>query len=412
MAELRLGTELIAILDNRRYVIALSGGLDSMVLLDLFSRALPADALHVVHVNHHLHPKARDWEAHCEHAARLRGITFTAIQIKNLPMHNLESAARRARYEAFLSVLGANDVLCTAHHQQDQVESVLMALCRGSGLVGLAGMPQWLALGHAMHWRPLLACAHTTLQDYARTHALSWVNDTSNDDVRFTRNWIRTSVLPLLESRMPSLQKCIARTAVHCQDALQIQDHVVERLYLQIKITPEELNATALFQLDQPLQTALIRYWLREHAILPPPQKRLITWCTQCMSAKQDKQPILAWDLWSLRRWRNSIYLISREMVSVPVQHTWCLATSYYHPVLKRTLYATQGSSGLVLPDNVAVRYDQPGFKKYWQRAAVPPWQRAYYPMIYVEDTCVAIPGVYLKQDHPRSEVGWTLRLV
>ena len=217
----------------KRLIVAYSGGKDSHVLLDLLSRSERLKPkLGALHVNHGLSEYAKAWEQHCLEVCEALAIPLIRDVVDAKPQQgeSPEEAARNARYRVFNSLpFDNNDCFLMAHHQNDQAETLLLQLFRGAGLAGLAAMPVWSELASGMKaCRPLLNQPQARIDDYAKQHALSWVEDESNLDLRFDRNFLRHQIVPLLQQRWPSVASNISRSADHCAEAMLILDQSVE----------------------------------------------------------------------------------------------------------------------------------------------------------------------------------------
>ena len=196
-------------LSYSRLFIAYSGGLDSTVLLHATARVrLELDGeIHAIHADHGLQADSRTWSEHCEQQCAALDIQLHKVHLElQIPAgESLEAVAREARYQAFAKILGPGDALLTAHHADDQVETVLLQLFRGAGVAGLAGMPRVKSWHRGWLLRPLLPFSRQQLEHYADEYSLRWMEDTSNLDVRFSRNQLRRRVVPELKARWPAL---------------------------------------------------------------------------------------------------------------------------------------------------------------------------------------------------------------
>ena len=290
-----------------RIALACSGGLDSSVLLHLATAACRQRGieLFVFHVHHGLSPNADHWLAHCEAQARQAGVTFAAQRVQIDPQNKLgtEQAARQLRYEALTDLCNQHEVklLLTAHHQDDQTETVLLQLLRGAGLPGLSAMAmlqrehallgEGIALG-----RPLLEVSRAELETFARTFAIDHIVDESNADIRFRRNDIRHQLLPVLERELPGVQKSIARSAKHLQTAQTLLDELAA-MDLQSCAEAGVAGALAINRL-QPLSAErrnnLLRYWLKQFgADHYPTDAQLSQLHEQMLHAREDAHPLL-----------------------------------------------------------------------------------------------------------------------
>ncbi|MEM7019036.1 MAG: tRNA lysidine(34) synthetase TilS [Pseudomonadota bacterium] len=204
--------------------VAYSGGIDSHVLLHLLKTSSPRSIISAVHIHHGLQSNADGWAQHCEDVCQNLDIPCQVIRV-NVSQDkgaSLEESARKARYVAFADLLDPNEILCMAHHADDQAETVLLRMLKGAGPNGLAGMPATRQLGNGWLWRPLLTQPRETLVAYANQHKLRWIEDTSNTDTRFDRNFLRQNILPTLKERWPGLLQTFNRTAAHQQQTSEM----------------------------------------------------------------------------------------------------------------------------------------------------------------------------------------------
>ncbi|CAG0910664.1 unnamed protein product, partial [Cyprideis torosa] len=174
-------------------------------------------SLHAIHINHQLHADSLQWQKHCEQICLEWDVPLVAVavEVAKETGKGLEAAAREARYDVFAEHLAPDDLLLLAHHENDQVETLLLNLFRGSGIDGLAGMPRERTAGRATLFRPLLEVSREQLEYYAKTMGLKWMEDPSNASQQFDRNFLRHSVLPLIEQRFPSAIRAMARSVRH-----------------------------------------------------------------------------------------------------------------------------------------------------------------------------------------------------
>jgi tRNA(Ile)-lysidine synthase len=260
--------------------IAFSGGLDSTVLLHLLADLAAREALppiSAVHIHHGLQAAAEAWPQHCAEVCRGLGIPLQVIQVQvDSAGGSLERAARDARYGAFNQLVAPGEVLLIAQHQDDQAETLLFRLLRGAGVRGLAGMPQQRPLGVGQMLRPLLDTPRKTLEAYAQAHDLRWVEDPSNADSQFSRNFLRREILPALSARWPQASASMARTASHLTEAQQLLDELAVQDLAQVGSTSEfewlglpSLALQPLKALSAARQRNALRHWLAPLTRLP-----------------------------------------------------------------------------------------------------------------------------------------------
>ena len=261
------------------WCVAFSGGLDSTVLLHLMvslSRRMALPPVRAVHVEHGLQAVAAAWPAHCQQVCTALGVPLRVRAVQVAPGASLERAAREARYAALADELEAGELLLTAQHRDDQAETLLFRLLRGAGVRGLAGMPASRALGRGHLLRPLLAASRAELEAYAAAHQLQWVEDPSNGDVQYSRNYLRQQVLPVLKQRWPQAATSMARTAEHLREAQDLLDDLARLDLANLSeparfawLTLPSLPLAPLRALSVARQRNLLRYWLAPMTALP-----------------------------------------------------------------------------------------------------------------------------------------------
>lgn len=259
--------------------VALSGGLDSTVLLHLLAGLAQREALpplSAIHIHHGLQSAADAWPAHCCALCERLGVPLQVEYVQVAPGASVERAARDARYAAFESILGAGELLLVAQHRDDQAETLLFRLLRGAGVQGLAAMPASRRLGKGHLLRPLLSCSRDELQAYAEQQRLGWIEDPSNADSRFSRNYLRQKVMPLLRARWPQAPRSLALAAEHLGEAAQLLDELAQQ-DLEAAQSPSRfawlplacLSLPALRELNEARQRNALRYWLRARTTMP-----------------------------------------------------------------------------------------------------------------------------------------------
>ncbi|MDC8830419.1 tRNA lysidine(34) synthetase TilS [Alteromonas gilva] len=299
-------------------VVGLSGGIDSVVLLHaLVTLRQHSDAdikaLQAVYVNHGISANAMQWQTFCQHYCEQLDVPFYARPVNVLagPRESLEAVARNARYNVLLTqAQQSGGALLTAHHQDDQLETVLLQLKRGAGPKGLSGMASISETGGIAIARPMLGVSRQQIEDYARAHGLSWVDDESNADVQYDRNFLRHAILPLLTERWPAMAQTVSRSAALCGEQQLLMDEVCdERLASMTCASNERISVTALKQVSPHWQRALIRRWLAQHNLLMPSAKQLEQ-LTSMLCANPDSQPLVKLKAGEIRRFKDELYYL------------------------------------------------------------------------------------------------------
>jgi tRNA(Ile)-lysidine synthase len=400
---------------TQRLWIAYSGGLDSHVLLHALAQLRPHLNLELraVHIHHGLQSQADDWAKHCQQVCQALEIRCEVIRVKvrAAPRESLEANARSARYEAIAQLLAPDDVVLTAQHADDQAETLLLQLLRGAGVAGLAAMPPVCRLAKGWLVRPLLAYTRAELDDYARQANLHWIEDGSNADIRFNRNFLRHEIMPLLQQRWTSVSHILSRVARHQAEADELVQILAEEdLQTCEGLQPDQLSLAALSSLNQARQRNVLRFWLKKLGLPLPSTVQLQHIISDIVTAKEDRQPVVRWHGGEVRRYRKDLFAMPNlppaPKVSQSQCFTWLLPQVLRLPLGELRANEVQGR-GLALPAGtpLQVRFRQGGETFYWrghqrvvkkllQAAQLPPWHRSFIPLIYFENTLVAIPGI------------------
>lgn len=417
--------------------IAYSGGVDSHVLLHALA-SLSQRKLRALHINHGLSPNAVKWQAHCREVCAELGIPFQALSVcaKSPAGESPEAFARKARYQALAEQMEPGDYLLTAHHQDDQAETLLLQLFRGAGTKGLASMPKQISFGPGYLWRPLLAYRRDDLLVYARAQQLCWIEDESNDNTAFDRNFIRHHVLPMLQQRWPALTATLARTATHCAEADQLLDVLAAEDVKQVQGHSEAiLSIDKIVSLTAGRQRHLLRYWLRQLGFAVPTEAQLKRIQRDVLSCALDANPIVRYADVEVRRYRDALYA-KKQQTRVSLTDLvlpWDLNEIFMLPhdqgVLRVCWEQGRGIRSLSEHERaqLTVRFRQGGevfhplgrqgshpLKKLWQEWGVPPWQRNHVPLIYQGEQLICVVGYAIAASHTvlTDEWGWEVECI
>lgn len=398
--------------DVERFVVAYSGGADSHALLHaLVSLELPQDIL-ALHVNHGLSPHADSWQTHCEMVARVLGVEFCAERVQVIRNGNgLEHAARQARYDIFSRHISQGDVLLMAHHADDQVETFFLRLLRGAGVRGLGGMPEWRAIGSGCLFRPWLACSQEEVLAYVREHRLAWVEDESNADLQFDRNYLREQLLPLLEARWPQARHSIARSMAWCGEADAVNDELAEidffACYPHAERCGFSLAYAYLRGLSQARRRNVLRLWLMRCGVPVPGYRILDAIQAQTMDSRIDAAPIVVWEGWQCRRYQGRIHVLP-QLPPLDSERVWqCSADdAISNAGFGELSFVYVSGHGMRLDSTrpLTVSFAREGvrcrphgrehsqsLKKLFQECSIPPWLRERTPLIYQDDKLLAV---------------------
>lgn len=403
-----------------RFVVAFSGGLDSSVLLHAINIVQTQIAVPVlaVHIQHDLHADAAAWEAHCRSTATAMAIDYESvrIEVERDSGLGLEAAARNARYRALQQIVLPGDWLLSAHHQDDQAETLLLNLLRGSGMAGMAGIGVMQSFGDGTLVRPLLDVSRTDLQAYAALHSLDWLDDPSNEDAAFDRNFLRHGVLSDLAERWPAAASKLARSAELASEASELLDQLADE-DLRVLGEPQRLECAAFSKLSDARQRNVLRRALKRAGLEAAPATRLRQIIDELLPARPDAEPLVCWSGVEVRRYRDSIYLMP-AFPDLPQQTDHALDAGDQTTDLGqfgRLRLVGSGTTGIrpeVIDSGLDIRFRSGGeeirpsghecthkLKKLLQQQGVVPWMRDKIPLLYSGERLVAVADLWVSAE-------------
>lgn len=415
--------------------VAYSGGCDSHALLHSIAslRSEITSEVKAIHINHGLSPLANEWEEHCRVICDELNVPYLAIKVDaSATNKSPEEAARHARYAEWKKLIKKDDVILLAHHKDDQAETVLLQLLRGSGVKGLAAMPAKQTFSLGLLCRPMLGFLREELVSYAVDKNLNWIDDPSNFDTDFDRNFLRHDVVPLLETRWPALKKILSRTASHQADANQLltelafQDWHHVHQNQQIKISP-------LVKLSEKRQKNVLRYWLADVCgLLLPDTVHLQRILNEVLTASEDAKPEVIWRGGEVRRYQGLLY--AQEKLIEPENDIELIWPDLAKPLMINTegfklSAASSVDEGLsqdkLKNAEITLKFRKGGescrpvgrghshqLKKLFQEWQVPPWRRASVPLIYVNGELAEVVGYCRCEPFAavEGEAGWLIQ--
>jgi tRNA(Ile)-lysidine synthase len=419
----------------QRFLIAYSGGLDSHVLLHSLAKEqqdLGEVQLLAVHINHGLSANADKWAAHCAEQCAQLGVAFKQLEIDARAEvgESPEAAAREGRYDIIASLMEEGDCLLTAHHQDDQAETLLLQLLRGAGPRGLAAMPAYARFAEGWHARPLLGFRREQLLAYAEEAGLSWVDDETNSDTRYERNFLRHDILPLLKNRYPALAATLSRSAGLCAEAAELLATVAREDLTAVQRDEQSLSVTALQMLGEVRSRNLLHQWCRDRGLPTPSAAQLQCVWQEVIGAAVDSEPVVSWPGAEARRFRDVLYIdqplpAHDAAQCLPWDGQQELAISPLGRLHAEPVVGQGIAQSALQGRQLTIRFRQGGeqlrpvgrdghhsLKKLFQEAGIPPWQRERIPLLYADDELLAVAGLWVAQEAAArgDESGLSLR--
>ena len=402
--------------DNSRLVIGYSGGVDSHVLLkavaDLHYSFTKLELV-AMHINHGLSQHAKRWEAHCQQVCDVFGITLYIKRVKlNVKKgESLEAVARDSRYNEFAKFIKPNDYLLVAHHIDDQAETCLLQFLRGSGPKGLASMAARMNFADGFLLRPLLNVNRRQILAFAKEEGLKWIEDESNRQERFTRNFLRNTVMPLLQKKWPNVAKTIMRVSLHSAEADQLLQECAANDLKRVTAQKNNklLDIEKLKNLSLMRQKNILRYWIQEQGFLLPSTTKLHQVFNEVIDAAEDASPCVHWGNVEIRRYQNKLYALhSAEKFNMHIEIPWDLKSDLKLPVgiLCAKKSVGNGLLNSKFSSSAVVRFRVGGevcrlpkrkcthkLKKLFQQWNIPPWERERIPLVFVDGKLAVIVG-------------------
>lgn len=385
---------------NKIYV-AWSGGRDSTALLMALSyykyTSNPSLELHAVHIQHGLAAQAQQWQSHCEHMAAKYGVVLSCIPVKVCSEgKGIEAAAREARFSAFADLLTARDCILLGHHQADQAETVLLRLMRASGLIGLSAMNVITTIDQTEIHRPMLGLEPADLEEFCLLLELQWVEDQSNQEVRFDRNFIRHQVMPVLATRWQKYQQTIATSAQRLADSQVLLDEYLQEELSRIQADYHGvtyLPAADFRALGMEKCMHLLRCWLSQLQLAMPAYKRLNTFVRQVGTAHKHKRPRLSMCSHTFIFDTIGVFILPNEWLeAMPSDDIISFGSDQQLQIQFLTIKKHRSPAVEPIGGDMSVvttRYlQQHGLvtkktlKRFWQSNKIPVWMRSHWPFI------------------------------
>ena len=406
---------------NQQISIAYSGGIDSTVLLQAASIVCQQSghSLKAIHIDHQIHADSQQWAQFCIDQCRKLDIHIDTIRvdIQQYGQYGLEGAAREARYQAFEKTLSAEDVLLTAHHADDQIETVLLQLFRGAGIKGLADCAKSRMVGSALLVRPLIEISRQEIEHYARQNQLHWCDDPSNTSLSHDRNYLRHEIMPLLHARWQGLRETIGRSSQWQSESSDMLDCLARLDAAKAVDENNGLSIEELTTLDNMRMKNVLRWWIRKSQCVVPSANVLDRVIKDAVLSRSDCEASIRWQDHEIRKYRGQLYLKKVNMAhDATLSYEWDLKHTLTIPSLDLTLTREQLEQFGVNLSNIeqlTVRFRRGGevmrprgrgcekkLKTLFQEQGVKPWVRDRIPLLFHKQLLIFVWGYWIGEGY------------
>ena len=384
------------------FLIAYSGGSDSTALL-YFAKKMAEKyevGIRAVHVNHNLNIESKEWKNHCKIFCEKINIPLT---IKNLninlnPGDSIEEKAREERYSSIFSLMDARTVMMTAHHADDQAETFLYQLVRGSGVKGLSSMPIFKKVDKGYHLRPFLNLSKSAIIDIVDFSQLNYIYDKSNDNINFSRNFIRKEVLPIIKNKWPGSSATISRAAHNLSDSAKLNDDLASIDIKAYLLNDKNKICINVRELDDYRFNNVIRFWIKNNNFRMPSLEQIYSIYLNVFKAGDDKSPFFSCSEYEIRRYSDYIEIMSPLKKHDPEEvYTWKFNKNLVISNLSINLSwgKLEERLGYKIDKDVEVKFRKKGqnikldskksLKDYTRENKIPPWKRERTLLIYID---------------------------
>lgn len=390
----------------RRFWVGFSGGADSTALLQAMWEIrdrLPAP-IHAVHFHHGLQSQADDWQRHCSSFCRQRDIPYQSdkLEIRQDGRSSPEEESRNCRYRAVAQILDDREMYLTAHHAEDQAETLFLNLMRGSGVEGLAGIPMLRNLEKGWVARPLLDCRRAQLEKFLEDRGIAWLTDPSNEDTGFDRNYLRQQLFPILEDRWPGVIRRLTRTARNARITATAMALFIESQSGDLIRDKLKMPLQKLLELEPEMQTLIVRQWLRRHEVPALPEARLREFLEQVAGSELTNLAEVKWDDWMIKRYQRDLWLHRPKPFLACPEVQWANGMELDlgpdsgrlrlegKPVTLPGSWRVRARKG---GDRIRVLPNGPShkLKQLFQSSFIPPWLRPGIPVMVWDNEPVAL---------------------
>ena len=407
-----------------KFTIALSGGVDSMVLLDLLSKAKrSSDEVRAIHINHNLHEDSKEWVDFVKEACKKYKLPLIIESIKPKQQgFGLEADARDQRYKKFKEIILDNECLLTAHHLDDQIETILYRIFRGTGLDGLRSIRKNDQFGKGLLCRPLISVPRADIEQYAKINNIKWIEDPTNKNIDFDRNYLRKDIIPSIKKRWPKAQTTIPRLSSLAENNQKLLHELAREDVGEIK----KFNVLDLGILSNKSALRInniFRFMILKNKMGIPSLKVLEDGIETLINAESDS-PIVSWDGCSIRRYKNTLYFFNHDLKQHeirPLKMKWFIDETINLGGNRGSIQARfikgEGIALNKCPKSLEIKYRKGGeqikpsghkitksLKNLFQENNVLPWVRDQIPLVYLDEDLISVGDLWFNQDYRAKE--------
>ena len=389
--------------DYDEFLIAYSGGVDSTALLHLsgkIAKKLNKKIL-AVHVNHNLNKESKNWEIHCKNFCNDTGIPLTIINL-NIVLNkgdSIEERAREDRYKIIYNLMTRRTVMMTAHHRDDQAETFIIQLLRGAGAKGLSSMPELKKIKKGYHIRPFLKLSKRDLNNIIKNNNLSYIKDNSNDDTKFSRNFIRKSIFPVIEKKWPSYSETISRSAFNLSESVKLNEELAKIDIKKYLLEEDNRISVSIKELESYRFNNVIRFWIKKNNYRMPSSEQIFSISNNILKAGKDKVPFFECSEYEIRRYNDYIEIMDPLTKHDPSEvYVWEFKKNLVISSLSINLSwkNLEDKLGFEVNQNVEVKFRKRGeniqigsskksLRDYMRENKIPPWKRERTLLIYID---------------------------
>ncbi|CAL4319222.1 tRNA lysidine(34) synthetase TilS [Buchnera aphidicola] len=417
---------------NKKFLVAYSGGLDSTVLLHKLlelKKRYSSIKLRAIHINHNLHPSSNFWVEFCQKECDKFGVKLIIKKIFLSKTTGIEEKARLLRYKKIIKNSYPNEIILTAHHLDDQIETFFLCLKRASGSKGLSGISEIIHLSKNKIIRPFLKIKKCQLKKIAIENQLIWIKDPSNKNIQFERNFLRKEIIPKFKKRWPFFLKNCYKSMLIFKEQESIINQLITEKIKNLSLINNGLNITQLKKINKPIQKLILRNWIKKNSLICPNNNFIKQIFIQLVSNKNKKNIKICFKNFEIQKYNDALYW-TKTFPSIKKEILlWKnFKNSINLPYNLGKLIINKLGMKIPYPkekENIQIRFHVKKnekiffseqkkaitIKKIWQMYSIPPWLRNKIPILYYDNQLISALGVFVihtKKINSNLYISWT----